>query len=423
MNLINKFTIWYIAITTLVLLLGGIIFFKAILFELDREAQRRLNSWINSAVYQLEHGVPAEELHTNHLTITELAFDRPLIPYHESDSLGLFAPRQRGLDRKLTISASYKIDGRHYFISTYDFIAEPDEIADGIRKSLIAILILLLILMTLASRLISNRILAPFHQAVQAIKSFNLKRQDPIKLISTQTAEFKELNHFLEKMTIKAVDDYRILKEFSENASHEIQTPLAIIRGKLELLMETEINEEQASYIMAIHNAVQKLSSVNYSLVLLAKLENQEYTTTEQIDFSTVTENSKAFFQELMAVKSIRLETYIEAYVDLAIHPFLADILVNNLISNAIRHNIPNGAIRITLSKQSLVVENTGNPPDVPTEELFKRFRKNNQSSDSTGLGLSIVKQICDLCHFTVHYTYADGLHTVEVKFPPAVRD
>jgi signal transduction histidine kinase len=422
MKLINKFTVWYVAITTLVMLLGGVIFFKTIQWELDREARRRLNSWVEHAAHELERGISADSLNVNTMTIRELDPGAPLIAYHESDSLGLFAPRLRGLDRKLTVGASYKINGRHYYISTFDYIAEPDEIIDGIRKSLIAILIILLLFVGLVGRFISNRILSPFQQTLQAIKSFSLKQRDAIRTTDTNTTEFRELNHFLEKMTAKALHDYRTLKEFSENASHEIQTPLAVIRGKLELLMETEITEEQAGYVMSIHQAVQKLSSVNHSLVLLTKLENLEYTASEPMDFSMAVENAKSFFQELIAVKSLALESYIEMYVYLAIHPFLADTLLNNLISNAIRHNIPDGTIYISLSKEKLVIRNTGNPPDVPTDELFKRFRKNNQSSDSTGLGLSIVKQICDLCHFTVHYTYADRLHTVEVKFPPAVR-
>ena len=233
----------------------------------------------------------------------------------------------------------------------------------------------------------------------------------------TRTYEFKELNQFLEKMTNKALDDYRSLKEFSENASHELQTPLAIIRGKLELLMETRIDEKQASLIEGIQNAVQKLSAVNQSLILLTKLENQEYPVKEKMNFSHFVKGEIESFRELIEMKSLSLTTKIEPEVYLNLNPVLADILFTNLFTNAIRHNLMNGSIDVTLSSSGLSVKNTGDPPKVATQELFKRFKKDKQSSESTGLGLAIVKQICDLNNFTAGYEYTSGLHELSIRF------
>jgi signal transduction histidine kinase len=235
-------------------------------------------------------------------------------------------------------------------------------------------------------------------------------------LPETASYEFKELNQFLEKMTNKALEDYRALKEFSENASHELQTPLAIMRGKLELLMETNINEEQASFILSIQNAVQKLSAVNQSLTLLTKLENQEYQP-QRFDFSLLVDKSIAAFRELIEMKSIKLTAQTAAAVNINLNPLLADILFTNLLNNAIRHNVANGTISIVLTPASLVIENTGEPPKTNIDELFKRFKKDNQSSDSTGLGLAIVKQICELNNFNVKYLYRNGIHILTVTF------
>jgi signal transduction histidine kinase len=416
MRLVNKFTVWYLAITTLVLLLSGIIVFYNVQAEIEKEVTRRLKRDIDHAVRLLESEVPIDSVMAEHIAIKELAFDKALIPFSTFDSMVNYSPSlTRVFDRKFGVVSSYKIKDKHYYISAYNFIAEPDEILEGILFSLGLTLLILLLFVGIVSRMMSKQILAPFNQVLKAIQSFTLNQKGRIQLAATRTYEFRELNQFLEKMMGKAQEDYRSLKEFSENASHELQTPLAIIRGKLELLMETKIDEEQAAFIVSIQNSVQKLSAINQSLTLLTKLENQEYQA-KNLDFSLLVNNTLAAFRELIEMKSILLTTKIEK-VDINLNPVLADMLFTNLLSNAIQHNTINGSIEVILSPSALVIKNSGEAPKIPTSELFKRFKKNKQSSDSTGLGLAIVKQICDLNGLNVVYEYTDGVHTVKVIF------
>ena len=417
MKLINRLTIWYLAITTFVLLASGLIVFYRVQAEIENEVKARLKEDIDHAAELITNGLPIDSLRGNQLDIKELDFNAALIPLQVNDSMGFYSLYRRALDRKFTVSSSYKIQGKHFYISAYNFIAEPDEILEGIIASLAVTLLILLLFVALASRQISKLILANFNRTLKTIQGFNLKQKNRIKLTHTRTYEFKELNQFLEKMTNKALDDYRSLKEFSENASHELQTPLAIIRGKLELLMETSIDEKQASLIEGIQNAVQKLSAVNQSLILLTKLENQEYPVKEKMNFSHFVKGEIESFRELIEMKSLRLTTTIEPEVYLNLNPVLADILFTNLFTNAIRHNLMNGSIDVTLSSSGLSVKNTGDPPKVATHELFKRFKKDKQSSESTGLGLAIVKQICDLNNFTAGYEYTSGLHELSIRF------
>jgi signal transduction histidine kinase len=419
MRLINKLTIWYLAITTLVLLASGVIVFYRVQAEIENEVRQRLRRDIQHVAEMLEEGTPVESIKNKQIDIVELRVDAPLVQLHVTDSMGTFSLPKRAVDRKFTVASSFKVRGKHYYISAYNFIAEPDEILDGITASLGVTLVILLAFVGITSRQMSNRILSNFNKTLKTIQRFSLKQKHRMKLGETNTHEFRELNQFLEKMTNKALDDYRTLKEFSENASHELQTPVAIIRGKLELLLETPIDEKQAALIEGIQNAVQKLSSINQSLILLTRLENQEYPVDNKINFTLVVENSLAAFRELIEMKSLVLTKTIEQEVYLPLHPMLADILFTNLLSNAIRHNHPNGEINVTLTSSGLIVENTGDPPVVPTSELFKRFKKDKQNADSTGLGLAIVKQICDLNNFNVQYEYKNGLHVLGITFLP----
>ena len=418
MKLINKLTLWYLAITTLVLLASGIIVFYRVQAGIEKEVSRRLKRDIDHVAQMLQAGVPLDSIKGMQMEVKELNFDAPLIPLQITDSMGLYSLPRRAVDRKFTVASSSKIKGRHLYLSAYNFIAEPDEILEGILDSLGVTFVILLVFVGVASRQMSKQILSNFNQTLKTIQSFTLKQKHRIKLADTKTHEFKELNEFVEKMTNKALDDYRSLKEFSENASHELQTPLAIIRGKLELLIDTPIDSKQASLIEGINDAIQKLSSINQSLILLTKLENQEYPA-NKLNLSLFVENSIASFRELIEMKSIVLSANIQPDVFVNLNTVLADIMVTNLLSNAIRHNHTNGLIGITLSPAGLIIKNSGNPPNVPPQELFKRFKKDKQNAESTGLGLAIVKQICELSNFSIHYTYSDSQHILSIIFLP----
>jgi signal transduction histidine kinase len=419
MKLINRLTIWYLAITTLVLLVSGFIVFHRVQSEIETEVGRRLKRNIDHVAGLIKDGVPVDSIQTKEIEIKVLPFEAPLIKLQVKDSMGYFALPLRAVDRKYSVASSYKIAGQHYYISAHNFIAEPDEIFEGILASLGFTLVILLAFVTLASRQMSTQLLSNFNRTLKTIQSFTLKQNDPIKLTNTKIREFKELNRFLEKMTNKALDDYRSLKEFSENASHELQTPLAIMRGKLELLLDTNIDERQATLIEGIQDAVQKLASVNQSLILLTRLENQEYHLNHKINFTEVVEEGINAFKELIEMKSIKITADIQPAVYVNLHPVLAHILFTNLLSNAIRHNQPNGSINVFLSSSGLTVSNSGDPPKISTAELFQRFKKGKQSGESTGLGLAIVKQICEASGFNVSYEFSEGRHILEIVFLP----
>jgi len=323
---------------------------------------------------------------------------------------------------KLMVTSFYVIGGRHYRITTYSFIPSFYQLLPGVVDSFKWILLVLLVVVVISSGLISKYILAPFKRTMRVIQSFDLKQREPIRLPSTRTSEFMELNQFLKKMTEKAQEDYQSLKEFTENASHELQTPTAIIRGKLDLLMESDIRDEQAILIAEMQNALERLSRIHSSLTLLTKLENNEYVAKEPVNISNVVRETLNAFDELIQMKALVLDMHIEKGIYVPLHVALADLLVTNLVSNAIRHNVTgNGFIRVNLSREGLVVVNTGREPQVATAELFERFKKGNAAGDSIGIGLAIVRQICELSGFDIVYEYKGGLHGLAVSFLPRV--
>ncbi len=302
-------------------------------------------------------------------------------------------PEYQANEYRLVVTSFYRIHGNYYRVSTYSFIPSFGQLLPGVVDSFKWILLLLLVLVGVSGKLISKYILSPFKRTLKVIQSFDLKQKKPIRLPGTRTDEFRELNGFLQKMTDKALEDYQSLKEFTENASHELQTPTAILRGKLDLLMESDIRNDQAILIADMHNALEKLSRIHHSLTLLTKLDNNEYETREPICFSDSAREALASVSELIEMKALTADIRIEENISLSMHASLADLLLNNLISNAIRHNHPGGQISMLLNRTGLVISNTGDEPGAPTAELFERFKKGNAGNDSIGIGLAIVRQ------------------------------
>jgi len=423
MRLTNKFTLWYFVVMLVVLLIGGAIVYYQIQDKISRvEVVRheRLNDLIAQQIR--EGGDYSGHPTRKRATIAEVPADsvpKEVFSYYTRGPG--WNEEFQAKENKMIVTSFYEIGGRYYRITTYSFIPSFYQLLPGVVDSFKWILLVLLVLVGIASQLISKYILAPFKRTIRVVQSFDLKQRKRIHLPVTRTREFKELNVFLQKMTDKALEDYQSLKEFTENASHELQTPTAIIRGKLELLAESELRNDQAVLIEEMHNALEKLSRIHSSLTLLTKLENFEFETREPVVFSQLTKEALASFDELIQMKSLTLHTSIGENIYLTLHTALAELMLNNLLSNAIRHNTPGGRIDVFLNKRSLIISNTGKEPSSPTFELFERFKKGNPGSDSIGIGLAIVRQICDLNNFTIAYGYASGIHTLAVSFLPEV--
>jgi two-component system OmpR family sensor kinase len=432
-----------------VLLIGGAIVYYEIQWKVSRVVvvrHERLNDIIAAQIRQ--GGDYSGHPTRKRATVTLIPADSVPKGVSTYYTRGLeWNPEFQTTEYRLLVTSFYTINGDHYRVTTYSFIPSFYQLLPGVVDSFKWILLLLLVLVIVSAGLISKYILAPFKRTMRVIQSFDLKQKEAIRLPATRTSEFRELNQFLKKMTEKAQEDYQSLKEFTENASHELQTPTAIIRGKLDLLMESDIRDEQAILIAEMQNALERLSRIHSSLTLLTKLENQEYEANVSVCISLLARATLDSFDELMQMKSLRLVTKIADKVFVPLNPALADLLLTNLVSNAIRHNMaPEGGdgegglsggvgngegglgggegqgwIMVNLTKEGLVISNSGREPQVPVGELFERFKKGNPGGDSIGIGLAIVRQICDLSHFTVEYQYRAGVHSVAVSWVPRI--
>ncbi|UKB79477.1 sensor histidine kinase [Chryseobacterium sp. MEBOG07] len=417
MNLLNKISVWFIAIVLLVTPVSMYISYTSIKKRLDSVEIERLKNVNNYVINQIKKGeAPAKT--SQGLPISVSLFKGKNIP--AEPQVIHTCLENKGVSKnecKILINSYAKVDNTTYRISSYGYITATQQIMDGMLVAFFWKVLLITVIVFITARILSRFILKPFHHAINGLQQFSIQKKERLQLLPTSTKEFKKLNEFLKTMTDKALEDYASMKEFSENASHEVQTPLAIIQNKIELLSQTEINENQAILLTDIQNSIDKLSRINRSLILLTKLNNNEFLTDDELKFCRVEREALCMYADHLALKNITLNRNCEKSVFVKIHPALAEILLSNLLSNAIRHNLEGGKIEINLTHNYFQISNTGLPPHVPTQELFKRFKKSNQSQESIGLGLSIVKQICEVNDFSVHYDFADGWHSITVYF------
>ncbi|HYV94531.1 MAG TPA: HAMP domain-containing sensor histidine kinase [Chitinophagales bacterium] len=276
----------------------------------------------------------------------------------------------------------------------------------------------LLAVMYFFNRRISKSIWQPFNDTLEKLKTFDLTGQNKVSFSHSGIYEFEELNRSLNNMTEKIYGDYSRLKQFTENASHEIQTPLSIIRSKIEMMIQSEhLNEEQMNSIQKINEAVSRLSRLNAALLTLTKIENHQFTDAEKILLASFIRNKLKMLEEIIEQKKITVSLEADENVYVKMNSSLAELLFDNLISNAIKHNIENGFIKISIQRNQVSISNTGEPIQIASEKLFDRFVKNDPSSDSLGLGLAIVSEICKTSNFTIHFTSEENLHTIKISF------
>ncbi len=311
------------------------------------------------------------------------------------------------------------------FISTkggyYELKIISHEIDKGnLVQKIVLSLVLLFLFLTVSTLLVNNFVLKktwkPFYEVLKYLDDFRLDQSAYRELSESKIKEFTLLNASIQNLIKTNIDIFKSQKQFIENASHELQTPLAIGINKLELFADEEsLSPEQTQKIGDLIGAFRRLSSLNKSLLLLSKIENKQFIQVEQISLDLVFQKVIQEFSDYTDFKDIQIDYHVEGQWFVQMNKNLAQIMVMNLVKNAIVHNIAGGDLSICLNPSSFTIENTSFEPQISEENLFKRFNKSRISNNSTGLGLAIVKAIVDVSDLNISYTYSET-HKFEVK-------
>ena len=277
--------------------------------------------------------------------------------------------------------------------------------------------IVLLGVLIYVNRRISHRIWQPFYTSLKKIREFDLSHHKNISFDSTNIAEFNELNVGLDRLISANIAAYNQQKEFAENASHELQTPLSIIQSKLELLLQSKsLKDEQYTIIEEAFKALSRVSRINKNLLLLTKIENLQYMDKEQVNLSPLISQDIPIFTQFAKEKQLTINTDIAPDVYVQANRMLVEIMMQNLFTNTIRHNRHGGSLTVLLNHNKLEFSNSGSSP-LKTDQLFKRFATVSSETPGTGLGLPLVRQICDRYGWKISYDFSKEMHIFSVEF------
>ena len=411
MKLIQKSNRTQLKVILGVLPLAGIVLFAVLNYFIKDEINEKLLVDELRVVQTLEKDnsppnlYPVIEVSTvSDSSVEQMTFSQDYIfdPIENEDELFSTLQSVRNIN-----GTNYSITIRHSLIETKDLL-----IAIGIAVGCFVILIVLAFYFI--NRRIAKKLWEPFYLTLEQLKMFSLEAVGKFDFNETQIDEFNSLNDSIAEMTQKISQDYSTLKEFTENASHEIQTPLSIIMLHLDDAMQSELSEELSETIYKAYQSAKRLSSLNEKLLLLTKIENNQYHHSDAINIGEIIQDKLEEFKPLIKAKNI--ETIFEKEGEF-IHPIdknLASILIDNLFSNAIKHNIEKGLIEIKISKEEISIKNSTNGK-VDERHIFDRFKKGSQSQKSIGLGLSIAKQIADNAHLKLKVLAEEDLFVLKL--------
>jgi len=309
--------------------------------------------------------------------------------------------------------------GKDYEITTYSSSIETTHLMLAVFSINGLIYIIILFSIIIINRKVSEGLWRSFYETLDKLSIYDIYKPLSLNLKNeTGITEFNKLNKALTQLVDRDRVAFQSQKQFVENASHEIQTPLAIIRSKADLLMEQpDLNEKTAVLINDITDATTRLSNLNKSLILLAKIENNHFLDKKNLNLSKTIQYCLSHFEKLFDDELPQITKELDTTSFITANSSLIETLFNNLIRNAIIHNSPSGYIKIVSKDKLFIIENTGPELTIPAELLFERFRKGSNKANNTGLGLAIAKQICTLYNYKISYVYKDSIHTLQVNF------
>jgi signal transduction histidine kinase len=419
MRLLQKNTRHLLRALPLVMLACSLLFFLLLLRQTTHLQKEQLLLKLSNLSRSFDQGgLSAGKSITGEYEITQGKIERQDVYDHPVDT-SIYYPDRGALIPFQMMRTDLKQHGQLYHLTAFVSSTEITHLKIAVMGGQFLIYLVLFFTIFKINQRLSVKLWTPFHETTAALDAYDLNSNEPLILPpSTGITEFDRLNTVINALNERNLSAYQSQKQFVENAAHEIQTPLAVIRSKVELLMEQDdLNEQTASLIADIGDANNRLSRLNRTLILLTKIENNQYFERTTVDLSSLLHKLINGFSRQYLENMPELRITIAGRVQLTGNAELLEVLCSNLIRNAIIHNVPGGYLRIALDGDTLVLENPGAELTIAPEQLFERFRTGDDTGKrSTGLGLALVKQIADLHNLEVTYHIKSGIHQLRVS-------
>ena len=410
-KLLSKTTLFYLVFTFLAFFLSAVYLTQEAEEFIHDELQHRFNYTEKKVMRQIRAGNYPEKLPSNVLLFQlEKKPDLTADPVYSDTLVYNSELEEMQLLRKKTIV--FEEESKYYKLIIYKSLEDFYRLKNDIFGALIPAFFILAIAIVLFNSLLSGSLFKPFNKILSQMRTYKVGIGAGIKSVNTSTTEFRKMQQLYHEMVERIEHEYRNLKEYTENMAHEMQTPLTVIRNKTEnLIADEDLMQKHFSTVKIIYDETNHLSKLGNTLNLITKIENQEFNNAVCIPTRAVIEKHLEAISEVAKLKSLEIKKELSQEHILFIDPFLLDIILKNVLRNAVRYGSEDGPIKIKTTADSLSVSNFGPPLDVSSERLFERFYRKNGTRASQGLGLSLVKKICELNNLKISYEYGNNQH------------
>lgn len=421
MKLIYRIIIRLSLVLTLVLGVWAVFFYIAMMDEVNDEVDDSLEDYSEAIIIRALAGeeLPSANSGSNNqyfmVEITEdYAAAHQNISYKDSM---VYIMEKGETEPARILTTIFKDDGNRYYELTVSTPSiEKDDLKDAIRNWMIFLYVALLLVIITVNVWVFQRNMRPLYVLLHWLDGYRIGNKNKPLKNDTQVTEFRKLNDAAIRQAQRSEQMFEQQKQFIGNASHEMQTPLAICRNRLEMLMEDEsLTEAQLEELIKTHQTLEHITKLNKSLLLLSKIDNGQFTETKELDLNALLKQYLDDYKEVYAYREIGTEVIENGIFHVRMNESLATVLITNLLKNAFVHNVDGGHIRIEITPRNFTFRNTGEAHPLDEARVFKRFYQGSKKEGSTGLGLAIVDSICRLQHIGLRYYFENGEHCFEI--------
>ena len=410
MKLLTKTSLNFISVSVIFFLVGSIVMYFSVRNIVAEDLQNRLLEQKNEFFNQVTQN-KLEDLASEVVFIEES--QKELV--HSFSDTVLIVTEKYMLYRKLQFS--YLHNEQHYKVSILQLQSQSDKLFKKIVIMNVGFAMLFFLIVFFVNRQSIKNSLKVFYSTINKLEDFQVNKAQELTLDTAEVDEVKKLNVVFERMSEQIRKDFEVQKEYTENVAHELQTPLAIISSKADELMQADnLTKEQMEQLALLLETTNRLSKINQSLIFLTKIDNRFYTEGATFSLNDLIKEKLVLFETAIEDKSLKLAIDLKDSTHIYMDPYLAETLVVNLLKNAIVHNEEGGELSIKLENQCLIIANSGTALTFSEFDIFKRFSRSEHSKKSLGIGLSIVKRICELYGFNIEYRFQEN-HIFAIKF------
>ncbi|MBO6183408.1 MAG: HAMP domain-containing histidine kinase [Chryseobacterium sp.] len=425
MKLLNKSILHLMTYLLLIVSLWSVIFYFNMLDEIKGSVDEELENYKRQIVFKAEKDSTILQQKTfdeGFFSVNKISEEEALSfkdTYEDTEIYAQDADDEAPeLEPVRVLTTVFEQNGSFYELKIFNNMVEEDDLVKELLWDAAGLYVLLIFSILMINNFVLKRLWKPFYELLDELKNYRLGISKSLPNVETKTKEFSDLQDAVTTLLQYSEKSYEQQKEFIGNASHELQTPLAIAISKLELLIEKEnFTENQAEKIAEIMEIIERLVRLNKSLLLLTKIENNQFFDNQEIKVNDIVEKNIEDLSDIAEFKEVEIIFSKKGELLVKADAALINIIISNLLRNAIFHNIKSGKVEVRIGAKKLSVLNTGADNSLNNEKIFTRFQKSEQHQSGSGLGLAIVKAIAELYDFSVSYDFKNGMHEFSVNF------